>query len=136
MLNQNDLKILPSDDEKEVKRKEEELKYRRSRISDELFEFLIPNAYIRNIENSRDITDYRRADERGFFDRMGVDNSLMNDYTNVARMWNCCNKNYAIYIEGIGTKDEDGDYIRGMALGKGETGIRAKVRKGCKKLYC
>ena len=49
VLNQNDLKILPSDDEKEVKRKEEELKYRRSGISDELFESLIHNVYIRNI---------------------------------------------------------------------------------------
>ena len=134
VLNQNDLKILPSDDEKEVKRKEEELKYRRSRISDELFEFLIPNAYIRNIENSRDITDYRRADERGFFDRMGVDNSLMNDYTNVARMWNCCNKNYAIYIEGIGTLDRQEDIKAGFQFGSGDTGIRGKVRRGCEEL--
>lgn len=134
VLNQNDLKILPSDDEKEVKRKEEELKYRRSSISDELFEFLIPNAYIRNIENSGDITDYRRADERGFFDRMGVDNSLMNDYTNVARMWNCCNENYAIYIEGIGTLDRQKDISAGFQFGSGDTGIRGKVRRGCYEL--
>ena len=134
VLNQNDLKILPSDDEKEVKRKEEELKYRRSRISDELFEFLIPNAYIRNIENSRDITDYRRADERGFFDRMGVDNSLMNDYSNVARMWQCCNESYAIYIEGIGTLDRQKDISAGFQFGSGDTGIRGKVRRGCYEL--
>ena len=134
VLNQNDLKILPSDDEKEVKRKEEELKYRRSRISDELFEFLIPNAYIRNIENSRDITDYRRADERGFFDRMGVDNSLMNDYSNVARMWQCCNESYAIYIEGIGTLDRQEDIKAGFQFGSGDTGIRGKVRRGCEEL--
>ena len=134
VLNQNDLKILPSDDEKEVKRKEEELKYRRSSISDELFEFLIPNAYIRNIENSGDITDYRRADERGFFDRMGVDNSLMNDYTNVARMWNCCNDNYRIYIEGIGTLDRQKDISAGFQFGSGDTGIRGKVRRGCYEL--
>ena len=134
VLNQNDLKILPSDDEKEVKRKEEELKYRRSGISDELFESLIHNVYIRNIENSRDITDYRRADERGFFDRMGVDNSLMNDYTNVARMWNCCNKNYAIYIEGIGTLDRQEDIKAGFQFGSGDTGIRGKVRRGCEEL--
>ena len=42
VLNQNDLKILPSDDEKEVKRKEGELKYRRNRISESFFEFMIP----------------------------------------------------------------------------------------------
>lgn len=134
VLNQNDLKILPSDDEKEVKRKEEELKYRRSSISDELFEFLIPNAYIRNIENSGDITDYRRADERGFFDRMGVDNSLMNDYSNVARMWQCCNESYAIYIEGIGTLDRQKDISAGFQFGSGDTGIRGKVRRGCYEL--
>ena len=63
------------------------------------------------------------------------DDSYENDFSNVARLWRGVDqKKYAIYIEGIGTKDEDGDYIRGMALGKGETGIRAKVRKGCKKL--
>ena len=63
------------------------------------------------------------------------DDSYKNDFSNVARLWRGVDqKKYAIYIEGIGTKDEDGDYIRGMALGKGETGIRAKVRKGCKKL--
>ena len=134
VLNQNDLKILTSDDEKEVKRKEEELKYRRSGISDELFESLIHNVYIRNIENSRDITDYRRADERGFFDRMGVDNSLMNDYTNVARMWNCCNDNYRIYIEGIGTLDRQKDISAGFQFGSGDTGIRGKVRRGCYEL--
>lgn len=134
VLNQNDLKILPSDDEKEVKRKEEELKYRRSGISDELFESLIHNVYIRNIENSRDITDYRRADERGFFDRMGVDNSLMNDYSNVARMWQCCNESYAIYIEGIGTLDRQKDISAGFQFGSGDTGIRGKVRRGCEEL--
>ena len=134
VLNQNDLKILPSDDEKEVKRKEEELKYRRSGISDELFESLIHNVYIRNIENSRDITDYRRADERGFFDRMGVDNSLMNDYSNVARMWQCCNESYAIYIEGIGTLDRQKDISAGFQFGSGNTGIRGKVRRGCEEL--
>ena len=134
VLNQNDLKILPSDDEKEVKRKEEELKYRRIGISDELFESLIHNVYIRNIENSRDITDYRRADERGFFDRMGVDNSLMNDYSNVARMWQCCNESYAIYIEGIGTLDRQKDISAGFQFGSGDTGIRGKVRRGCYEL--
>ena len=63
------------------------------------------------------------------------DDSYENDFSNVARLWRGVDqKKYGIYIEGIGTKDEDEDYIRGMALGKGETGIRAKVRKGCKKL--
>ena len=63
------------------------------------------------------------------------DGSYENDFSNVARLWRGVDqKKYGIYIEGIGTKDEDGDYIRGMAWGTGVTGIRAKVRKGCKKL--
>jgi len=63
------------------------------------------------------------------------DGSYENDFSNVARLWKGVDQEkYGIYIEGIGTKDEDGDYIRGMAWGTGGTGIRAKVRKGCKKL--
>lgn len=134
VLNQNDLRILPSDSEKEVKRKEEELKYRRNKISESLFEFMIPYNDKKNVEKQTDITDYRQADSRNWFDKQGVDNSLMNDYTNVARMWNCCNENYAIYIEGIGTLDGQKDVNDGFRFGAGETGIRGKVRKGCKML--
>lgn len=134
VLNQNDLKILPSDDEKEVKRKEEELKYRRNRISESFFEFMIPYNDKKNVENKTDITDYRRADSRNWLDKQGVDNSLMNDYTNVARMWNCCNKNYRIYIEGIGTLDRQKDISAGFQFGSGDTGIRGKVRRGCYEL--
>lgn len=132
VLNQNDLKILPSDDEKEVKRKEGELKYRRNRISESFFEFMIPYNDKKNVENKTDITDYRRADSRNWLDKQGVDNSLMNDYTNVARMWKCCNEDYAIYIEGIGSLDRQKDISAGFQFGSGDTGIRGKVRKGCK----
>jgi hypothetical protein len=134
VLNQNDLKILPSDDEKEVKRKEGELKYRRNRISESFFEFMIPYNDKKNVENKTDITDYRRADSRNWLDKQGVDNSLMNDYTNVARMWKCCNEDYAIYIEGIGSLDRQKDISAGFQFGSGDTGIRGKVRKGCKML--
>ena len=134
VLNQNDLKILPSDDEKEVKRKEGKLKYRRNRISESFFEFMIPYNDKKNVENKTDITDYRRADSRDCIDKQGVDNSLMNDYTNVARMWKCCNEDYAIYIEGIGSLDRQKDISAGFQFGSGDTGIRGKVRKGCKML--
>ena len=63
------------------------------------------------------------------------DDSYENDFSNVARLWRGVDqKKYGIYIEGIGTENEKGDDFHGMAWGKGETGIRAKVRKGCKKL--
>ena len=63
------------------------------------------------------------------------DGSYENDFSNVARLWRGVDQEeYGIYIEGIGTEDEKEDSIRGMAWGTGGTGIRAKVRKGCKKL--
>ena len=63
------------------------------------------------------------------------DGSYENDFSNVARLWRGVDQEeYSIYIEGIGTEDEKEDSIRGMAWGTGGTGIRAKVRKGCKKL--
>jgi hypothetical protein len=67
-------------------------------------------------------------------DKMGVDNSFSNDYTNVARMYMGCNKEYRVYIEGIGTEDSTRDTADGFQYGSGSTGIRVKVRKACKEL--
>ncbi|WP_265429377.1 phospholipase effector Tle1 domain-containing protein [Chryseobacterium sp. YIM B08800] len=82
--------------------------------------------------------------ERKFgMDELGVDNSFSNDYTNVARMYKCCDEEYAIYIEGIGTiggKDEKGnekvgrDVDDGFQYGSGFSGVRGKVRRGCEML--
>ncbi|MFZ4861459.1 phospholipase effector Tle1 domain-containing protein [Sphingobacterium sp. Mn56C] len=78
--------------------------------------------------------------------------SYQNDYTNIARQWSACKKDYAIYIEGIGTVEvppdiasqspaqlkktitKIGDVSEGYLLGSGDTGIRGKVRRGCEKL--
>ncbi|TRX30456.1 DUF2235 domain-containing protein [Flavobacterium sp. ZT3R18] len=67
-------------------------------------------------------------------DKMGVDNSFANDFTNVARMFMGCNEDYRIYIEGIGTEDVARDTDDGFQYGSGSTGIRSKVRKGCNEL--
>ncbi|OUL60271.1 phospholipase effector Tle1 domain-containing protein [Flavobacterium sp. AJR] len=67
-------------------------------------------------------------------DKMGVDNSFGNDYTNVARMSLCCKNDYKIYIEGMGTNDNARDVDQGFQYGSGNTGIRAKVRKACELL--
>jgi hypothetical protein len=68
-------------------------------------------------------------------DLRGTDNSYSNDYSNVARMWKCCEqKKYGIYIEGIGTENEKRDADDGFAFGADVTGIRGKVRKGCEEL--
>jgi hypothetical protein len=87
---------------------------------------------------------YLIASHRGHFnpltlnfstDKAGTDNSFSNDYTNVARMWKCCDwEKYAIYVEGMGTEDNRRDSQDGFAFGSGLTGIRAKVRKSCQDL--
>ncbi|WP_339889398.1 DUF2235 domain-containing protein [uncultured Flavobacterium sp.] len=63
------------------------------------------------------------------------DNSYANDYSNVARMYNCCDSDtYGLYVEGIGTEDEKSDVDAGFMYGSGVTGVRGKVRKACEKL--
>ena len=62
--------------------------------------------------------------------------SYGNDHTNVARMYlNANRKDYAIYIEGVGTKDlKDDNSSRGISYADGETGILEKVKKGSEEL--
>ncbi|OXA99506.1 phospholipase effector Tle1 domain-containing protein [Flavobacterium pectinovorum] len=57
--------------------------------------------------------------------------SYNNDWSNVARLWDNYDKDIGVYIEGIGTEDRKGDEIDGKAFGAEETGIVAKVTKGC-----
>lgn len=62
------------------------------------------------------------------------DTSYDNDWSNVARLSECAEKGYQIYIEGIGTEDYKKDDQFGFAMGSKHTGIRAKVRKGCEEI--
>ena len=64
------------------------------------------------------------------------DDSFENDYTNVARGFDAVDPNaenqVRVYVEGMGTEDLKGDTsIPGVAFGKGDTGVPAKVTKGC-----
>ncbi len=112
--------ILPTDDEETVLEKEKLIAKRREALNKNKSDYYQP---------------YNQADERNWLDKQGVDNSLMNDFTNVARLYMCCDqKNYGIYIEGIGTEDKQKDIEAGFQYGSGTTGIRGKVRKGCEKL--
>lgn len=61
-------------------------------------------------------------------------NSYNNDWSNVARLWDNYDKNFGIYIEGIGTEDKEKDSMLGYAFGTGPTGIRGKVKKGCEEI--
>ena len=113
--------ILSTDKEQDVKNKEKAIDNERKRLH--------------KLESvNKEEGDYQVADKRSSIDKLGVDNSLMNDYTNVARMWKCCNEKYSIYIEGIGTLDKEKDIEAGFQYGSGRTGIRAKVRKGCEEI--
>jgi len=62
------------------------------------------------------------------------DTSYYNDWSNVARLWEGYDASTRIYIEGIGTNDREKDRTLGFAFGTAETGIRAKVRKGCEEI--
>ena len=65
--------------------------------------------------------------------------SFENDYSNISRgephyekKDEEKHKQLSVYIEGIGTKNyEEDTWFPGVALGQGETGVPAKVKKGC-----
>lgn len=81
------------------------------------------------------VASYRVPLNEFGLDRMGTDNSYSNDYTNVARMWQCCEQEeYAIYVPGMGTDNLMRDSQDGFAFGSGQTGIRARVRNACEQI--
>ena len=81
------------------------------------------------------VASHRDGLDSGGLDKAGTNNSYSNDYTNVARMFNACTDDYKIYIEGMGTTNQNRDDQDGFAYGAGyASGIRARVRKACEKL--
>jgi hypothetical protein len=89
---------------------------------------------VQGIDEYKDIP--ASQEEREIYEKYGESNdSYGSDFTNVARKYMCCEKDiYAVYVEGIGTVDEEGDSISGSAWGRGSTGIIEKVRSGCRQL--
>lgn len=64
--------------------------------------------------------------------------SYNNDFSNISRMEPAYkrlkeekNIQLSVYIEGIGTEDLEDDGTWGKAMGKGATGVKGKVKKGC-----
>ncbi|MBE0392328.1 phospholipase effector Tle1 domain-containing protein [Flavobacterium sp. PL002] len=96
---------------------------------------VIPTGFKNNLQLYK---EYLEGIDRDFLDEMGTDNSYSNDDTNVARMWSCCDEDKAIYVEGMGTSEEDShnrqDSQDGFAFGAGTTGIRARVRLACERV--
>lgn len=86
-----------------------------------------------NIE-SRDVNNKNHKDYQAKGNKN--DDSYENDYTNIARAFDAIDPDaenqVATYIEGAGTENLKTDSVfLGVAQGKGNTGIEAKVSKGC-----
>lgn len=121
-------KMESTDSNDEILRKEEEIEKTRAQQEKEYKK--LANKDI--TDNDGEYERYLKASHRGWLDKQGVDNSFSNDYTNVARMYQCCRqKTYGVYVEGIGTLDNSRDVDDGFQYGSGKTGVRGKVRKGC-----
>lgn len=126
---------LESDDKKEYKKiknkgRIEQLLSKRDKTPEEQREFAAIDEKIKYL-----VASYRVPLNEFGLDRMGTDNSYSNDYTNVARMWQCCEqRKYAIYVPGMGTDNLMRDSTDGFAFGSGQTGIRARVRYACEKI--
>lgn len=68
-------------------------------------------------EDKKEYTDYLKRVYRSTLEKLGTDNSYSNDYTNVARMWMCCNGDYKVYVEGMGSIDLEHDDNDGFMFG-------------------
>lgn len=84
--------------------------------------------------NNKTNSDARKGNTKSY-KKHGEDpsdnNSYNNDWSNIARLWDNYEKRNAIYVEGIGTTDNEGDEMDGYAYGSEDTGIKAKVVIGC-----
>ncbi len=124
-------KIQSTDTKEQILAKEEAIKKTREKQEEEFDDLESSDI----TKNDSDYDRYLKGSHRGWLDSQGVDNSFSNDYTNVARMYQCCEQiNYGVYIEGIGTLDNSRDVDDGFQYGSGESGVRGKVRKGCGKI--
>lgn len=96
------------------------------------------NLFFDGTQNNKTNTDLGKDYEESNHD----DDSYTNDYSNVARGYDAIDPaaehQYAVYIEGIGTKDGESEmYLwgnvpnTGILFGTDGRGVRAKVTKGC-----
>lgn len=125
---------LAKDNSREEVQKEEKAVDEIRKREDTLYKYTFETNKYDNSKRDNEYLNYLEGSHRGTLDKLGVDNSFSNDYTNVARMSFCCDSNYTIYIEGIGTLDNTKDTDDGFQYGSGITGVRGKVRKGCEML--
>ena len=116
--------------------------YKMSKNSNNLLELDITlNIFFDGTLNNKDNSDSRNPAHKHYKDFLlkgqnkKKDTSYYNDWSNVARLWDTSLvKEDPIYIEGIGTEDYKKDNLVGYSTGKGTSGIRFKVLKGCEKI--
>ena len=98
------------------------------------------NLFFDGTQNNKTNTDAKKSNSKDHaaYIKEGNknDDSFENDYTNVARGYDAIDPDKenqaAVYIEGIGTENLLSDSIlKGVGQGIGDTGIEAKVSKGC-----
>lgn len=104
---------------------------------------LVVGLFFDGTGNNRKNIDNREASNSIYKNKSGwkwkwQDNtSYENDRTNVDHLEKMYKKEtlyYSIYIEGIGTTNDEFDTVVDMGTGMGSTGIRAKVRACCEAL--
>lgn len=89
--------------------------------------------------NNRANTRARELGSKAYLDNQDQ-GSFQNDYSNVSRLETLCRgddtfeHSFSIYVEGIGTTNNQGDTTLGLALGTGATGVTAKVERGVNEL--
>ncbi len=121
-------KMTSTDTEDQIREKEKAIKDTRI-LQEKEYERLKKKKLL---DDNSEYHQYLKSSHQEWLDKQGVDNSFSNDYTNVARMYQCCEQNaYGIYVEGIGTLNNNRDVDDGFQYGSGKTGVRGKVRKGC-----
>jgi Uncharacterized alpha/beta hydrolase domain (DUF2235) len=100
------------------------------------FDNILLGVFMDGTKNNKNNTDSRRGNTQAYKDHgtNDTDNSYLNDYSNVARLWEFYEPTKRIYIDGIGTKTGSGDEMMGFAFGSGATGIREKVRIACEEV--
>lgn len=80
--------------------------------------------------------------EQCFYDELPsyLDDSEKNDITNIGKAWNLYTRateselNVAVYVEGIGTTQDQNDTTVGLAFDKGETSSASRVEYACRTL--
>lgn len=91
----------------------------------------------KNIDSRLDVNSDNHYKSEGWKFYWQDNTSYKNDRTNVdhlEKMYKQESLYFSIYIEGIGTENDEYDDLTDMGIATGEKGVRGKVRVGCENL--